>query len=102
MIVTQVYGLASGLGTIDRCDIYYFYSPRCIFIHDISFILPCILSLNFRMQLKRGQALNAKAIPFNHVFGDSMWRYFVPVEPYFSDPESVYHYRVPGYSSSRL
>jgi hypothetical protein len=44
------------------------------------------------MQLKKGRSQSAKPIPFEHVFGDSLWRYFLPVEPYFSDPESVYFY----------
>lgn len=68
MIVTQIYSLATGLGTIDR------------------------------MQLKRGQSEIAKPVSFEQVFGDAAWRYFIPVEPYFKDPESVYHYRIPGYS----
>lgn len=69
MIVTQIYSLVTGLGTIDR------------------------------LQLKRGSAESAEAIPFEHVFGDVVWRWFIPVDPYFNDEEAVFQYRVPGVSS---
>lgn len=70
MLVTQVCGLSSGLGTIDR------------------------------MQLRRGQPNSEAPIPLRHVFGDSPIRYLLPLEPVFKDPEEVLHYRIPGYSSS--
>ena len=69
MIVTQVYSLVTGLGTIDR------------------------------LQMKSGSAESAEPIPFEHVFGNEPWRWFVPVEPYFKDEEVVYQYRIPGVSS---
>lgn len=71
MIITQVYSLVTGLGTIDR------------------------------MQLKKGQADSVEPIPFEHVFGDEVWRWFVPVEPVFKDPEAVLHYRIPEYTTLR-
>ena len=32
-------------------------------------------------------------IPITHVLGDSVWRYFIPIEPYFNDPKAVYQYQ---------
>ena len=69
MIVTQIYSLVTGLGTIDR------------------------------LQMKSGSPDSAEPIPFEHVFGDVMWRWFIPVDPYFKDEETVLQYRVPGVSS---
>ena len=69
MIITQIYCLVTGLGTIDR------------------------------MQLKRGQADSAEPVPFEHVFGEETWRWFVPVDPVFKEPDVVYQYRIPEYTT---
>jgi len=33
-------------------------------------------------------------VPFEHVFGSWWLAYFIPIDPYFADPEAVYHYRL--------
>ena len=64
MLVTQIYSLMTGIGTIDR------------------------------MQMRRNQADSYQPIPFNHVFGDETpYRWFLPTEPHFDDPEAVLLYR---------
>lgn len=64
MILNQVYGLATGLGTIDR------------------------------MKLKSDDPEEGTPVPFEHVFGSWWLAYFLPLDPYFSDPEAVFHYRL--------
>jgi len=64
MIFNQVYGLITGLGTIDR------------------------------MKLKDEIFPLEDSIPFSHVFGDQWYLYWAPVEPVFYNSESVLHYRV--------
>ena len=64
MLVTQIYSLMTGIGTIDR------------------------------MQMRRNQVDSFQPIPFNHVFGDeASYRWFIPTEPRFDNPEAVFMYR---------
>ena len=64
MLVTQIYNLMTGVGTIDR------------------------------MQMRKNQADVFQPIPFNHVFGDEApYRWFIPTEPRFENVETVLLYR---------
>lgn len=62
MILNQIYGLTSGLGTIDR------------------------------MKLKKNEPEDGIPVPFEHVFGAFGLSYFLPFDPVFADEEAVYHY----------
>jgi len=64
MIINQIYGLTVGLGTIDR------------------------------MKLKDDELAEGKPVPFTHVFGDWWPAYFLPLDPVFTNPEEVFHYRL--------
>lgn len=62
MILNQVYGLATGLGTIDR------------------------------MKLKKGDFYVENPVPLNHVFGDDVWFYWLPTAPVFTNRNDVFGY----------
>jgi hypothetical protein len=62
MICNQVYGLATGLGTIDR------------------------------LNLKEDDPEDGIPVPFHHVFGDWWLAWFLPLDPVFDDPEAVFQY----------
>ena len=64
MILNQIYGLAIGLGTIDR------------------------------MKVSRDGPESGTPVPFNHVFGDWWPAYFLPIDPYFANEEEVFKYRL--------
>lgn len=65
MILNQIYGIATGLGTIDR------------------------------MKLKKGDFYVEESIPFEHVFGSDYWACFIPISPRFRHVEDVMGYCVP-------
>ena len=47
------------------------------------------------MKLKEDDPMEGGVpIPFQHVFGDWWPAYFIPLDPYFSNPEEVFHYRL--------
>ena len=46
------------------------------------------------MKLKEDDEIDGIPVPFNHVFGDWWPAYFLPLDPVFTDPESVFHYRL--------
>jgi len=62
MILNQWYGLATGLGTIDR------------------------------MKLKADDPEIGSPVAFSHVFGVWWPAWFLPLDPVFDDPEAVFHY----------
>ena len=64
MILNQIYGLAIGLGTIDR------------------------------MKTSRDGPENGTPVPFHHVFGSWWPAYFLPLDPYFENEEEVFKYRL--------
>lgn len=65
MILNQVYGMATGLGTIDR------------------------------MKLKKGDFYVEEPIPFENVFGNDYALCFLPIDPRFEHKEAVLGYCVP-------
>ena len=46
------------------------------------------------MKLKEDDPLEGTSVPFNHVFGDWWPAYFLPLDPFFSNEEEVFHYRI--------
>jgi len=72
MIVNQIYGLVTGVGTIDR------------------------------MKLKSEYLPDEEPIPFNHVFGDQWYTHLIPTDPVWENPEAVLHYRICQESYSSL
>jgi len=62
MILNQLYGLQTGLGTIDR------------------------------MKLKADDPEDGTPIPLSHVFGTWWPAWFLPLDPIFEDDEAVFHY----------
>eukprot|EP01038_Epipyxis_sp_PR26KG_P005165 gene5166-7190_t len=65
MIVNQIYGLALGLGTIDR------------------------------MKIKADTVLsNVRPIPISHVFGKQWYFHWLPINPVFDNNEEVLQYRL--------
>ena len=64
MILNQIYGLAIGLGTIDR------------------------------MKTTRDGPESGTPVPFHHVFGSWWPAYFLPLDPYFENEEEVFKYRL--------
>ena len=70
MILNQIYGLSTGLGTIDR------------------------------MKLKSDDPEEGTPVPFEHVFGSYILAWFLPLDPIFEDEDEVYKYCVkPGLGS---
>lgn len=65
MILNQVYGMATGLGTIDR------------------------------MKLKKGDFYVEEPVPFENVFGNDYVWCFLPINPRFDHKEAVLGYCVP-------
>lgn len=72
MIMNQCYGLATGLGTIDR------------------------------MKLKADDAEDGTPIPFSHVFGVWWPAWFLPIDPVFDDTEVVFHYSLQDEPYSKM
>jgi hypothetical protein len=64
MILNQVYGLAIGLGTIDR------------------------------MKSSREGPESGTPVPFQDVFGSWWLAYFLPLDPYFDNEEEVFKYKL--------
>ena len=64
MILNQIYGLAIGLGTIDR------------------------------MKTTQHGPESGTPVPFHHVFGSWWPAYFLPLDPYFENEEEVFKYRL--------
>lgn len=64
-----------------------------IYIHSGYTIKLCHIDFS-RMKLKEDEPIDGTPVPFTHVFGDWWPAYFFPLEPYFSDEEAVYHYRI--------
>lgn len=64
MLCNQVYGIVTGLGTIDR------------------------------MKSKKGVKKVSSPVPFRHIFGDNLCFFFLPFEPKFRHPELVLGYMI--------
>lgn len=92
------------MGTIDRwvllitimiiilvlaCCVQYW--NKCICSKMISNVFA--LASN-RMKLKNETIPFLEPVPANHVFGDNWWFCFLPVNPWFREPEKVLRYRV--------
>lgn len=65
MILNQIYGMATGLGTIDR------------------------------MKLKKGDYYVEEPISFENVFGSDHWLFFLPTNPQFRNKDYVLGYCIP-------
>lgn len=63
MLFKQIYGIVTGLGTIDRIKL----SKK-------------------EINCSRGPT------PMNHIFGDNWYFWWLPVPPHFKDPETVFNY----------
>lgn len=54
------------------------------------------------MKLKSEYLPQEDPVPFHHVFGDEWWTHWLPIDPVFSDPEAVFHYRLSEESYSSV
>lgn len=63
MLVSQIVGIITGLGSIDR-----------------------------RKLSKKDTICSTGPLPLNHVFGDDWYLWWLPAPPYFRDPEKVLNY----------
>ena len=71
MIANQLYGIITGLGTIDR------------------------------MKLKGDDKGYGTTIPWSHVFGETWLPWILPINPHFSKPEKVFRYKTKTYAYGR-